>query len=240
MSMTAHLFILLGLWPAGLSLADGATPAIERVSGSTVEWTRLMTGDKYWNRHTAGDSRLLTLMRENTSLNIAREWHEVRADNLSALCGYPFVYAADIAGLPEAEGKNLAEYLKRGGFLFIDACINQDINPDPQVFFQRQVALLTKYLPELQVADVDPKHDVFSIYFRFEGGPPMTRAASSWSMKETFPLRSLTVGKRVVGMISLSGLQCAWAGVGMASGRPRQPMEAMKMATNIYIYAMTR
>jgi hypothetical protein len=217
-----------------------AQPASDRFRGGKVEWTRLATANRYWDRHSNGDSVLLSLMRRHTALNIAREWRAVHANDLDALCAYPFVYAADASVLSDAEGNNLAEYLQRGGFLFIDACINHTINKDPIKFLERQMALLTKHWPEIRAVELDAKHEVFSIYFKFElGRPPTTRSLGSWSMKSNYPLRTLVVGDRVVGMISLSGLQCAWSGVG-TKDNPSQPIEAMKMATNIYLYAMAR
>jgi hypothetical protein len=66
--------------------------------------------------------------------------------------------------------------------------------------------------------------------------PPMTRRRDSWSGRETFPLRALYNGERMVGIISLSGFQCGWDGQGGAG----EAVEAMKMVVNIYIYAMTR
>ena len=220
--------------------AGRAAVPMERFRGGKVEWTRLQTSDQYWNRHSNGDGILLSLMRMNTSLNIARIWHAVRADDLEALAAYPFVYAADVSVVSDEEAQNLVEYLKRGGFLFVDCCINKSINKDPRIFLQRQTDLLTRHWPEVRVVELEPKHEVYSIYFRFENGPPMTREVGSWSMKENFPLWTIMVGDRVVGMISLSGLQCAWSGVGVGNGYPDQPIEAMKMATNIYLYAMSR
>lgn len=223
-----------------LSSLVHAAPDVEIFRGGKVEWTRLETSDPYWNRHSDGDGRLLRLLRDNTSLNIGNMWHSVRASDLDSLCAYPFVYAADVSVLSEQQGKNLAEYLKRGGFLLVDCCINKAINKDPRAFLERQVALLTRYWPELRLVELESQHPVFSIYFRFENGPPMTRELGSWSMTENFPLWSLMDGDQIVGMISLSGLQCAWSGVGYGRGRDEQPIEAMKMATNIYLYAMSR
>jgi hypothetical protein len=242
MSVRLHPIRLLTPCLLALSLAAafGAEPTVERFRGGKVEWTRLETSDQYWNRHSNGDGQLLTLMRLNTSLNIARVWHAVRAADLETLCAYPFVYAADVSVVSDEEGQNLVEYLKRGGFLFIDCCINGSINKDPRIFLQRQTNLLARYWSNVRVVELEPKHPVFSIYFRFENGPPMTREVGSWSMKENFPLWTIMAGEQVVGMISLSGLQCAWSGVGVGRGYENQPIEAMKMATNIYLYAMSR
>jgi hypothetical protein len=214
-----------------------ATPA-DRFRGGKVEWTRLNTGHRYWDRHSNCDAMLLQLMREHTPLNIAGEWRATRADDLATLSTYPFVYAADISGLPEGAGKNLAEYLRRGGFLFIDCCINRRINPDPVKFAEAQRQVLAKHLANLRVVDLAPDHPVYFVYFKMTKFPPITRRDDSWSKQAHFPLRALYVDDRIVGLISLGGLQCAWDMD--APGSRSEGVESMQMATNIYLYAMTR
>src|SRR5437879_4607895 len=86
------------------SAPRAAPPPPDNIRGGKVEWTRLRTADKYWDRHSNGDVALLQLMRANTSLNIAQEWRATRADSLGALCVSPFVYAADVSPLSANEG----------------------------------------------------------------------------------------------------------------------------------------
>jgi hypothetical protein len=50
----------------------------------------------------------------------------------------------------------------------------------------------------------------------------------------TNPLRLLYAGDRVIGILSLSGMQCGW------SGADHAPRAFMMMVTNIYLYAITR
>lgn len=222
------LLLAVGLHAAG--------PSEEKFRGSRVEWVRLATSDPYWNRHANSDNQLLRLLKVTTTLNVRGPWRSVSAEDISALTAHPMIYAADVSVLGPNESKNFAEYLRRGGFVLIDACINLAINPDPRVFFLRQVALLKQQLPELQVVELPPEHEIFSIFFAIKGGPPMTRRPDTWSKTETFPLRALMVKERMVGVISLCGLQCGWDEV----STQKAEIEAMKMATNIYIYAMSR
>lgn len=220
--------------------APSAPTAPEAWRGSRVEWTRLQTSDGYWNRHSKGDLNLLKLMKEHTTLDVGSEWHSVQAGDLSALCRYPFLFAADLTTLKDSESKNLAEYLKRGGFLMIDACINPTINRDPRAFLRNQMAMLGPYLSEAKPVEITSKHEIFSVYFKMPNGPPMTRARGSWSYDAKFPFYALTLDGRIVALVSLHGLQCAWDGSGPDAGFPEQPKNAMQMATNIYIYAMMR
>lgn len=226
-------------WSAVVAALLGATPALDRFRGGTVEWTRLDTGTPYWNRHAESDGDLLAMMREHTSLNIGREWRSTRPSDLAQLCRYPFVYTDNIVPLNAAEARNLAEYLRRGGFLLIDACLNSSINRSPDTFLENQVFVLRRQFPELQVVELLPRHEVFSIYFQMKEFPPKARPTDggSWLQYRDFPLRGLMVGDRMIGMLSLSGFQCAWS-----YHRANVPVavSCMEMVTNIYIYAMTR
>jgi hypothetical protein len=236
--MPRPIYFLLLL--TGASVLHAAKPAAaERFKGGKLDWTRLNTGTAYWNRHSEWDSTLLGFMRANTSLNIDREWHATRPADLKQLCNYPFVYADNIASVPEAGARNLAEYLRRGGFLLIDACGNSSINPNPEVFFADQIKVLRKHFPELRVGVLKPDHEVFSIYFKMTEFPPQARPndGGSWLDRYEFPLRAVFVGDRIVAMISLSGWQCAWAHIG---GGEAAATNCMEMLTNVYIYAMTR
>ena len=47
-------------------------------------------------------------------------------------------------------------------------------------------------------------------------------------------LRLLYAGDRVIGLLSLSGMQCVWSGIG------HDEVSSMEMVTNIYLYAITR
>lgn len=233
--------LLGGCWLAGLAVTlHGAAPVAERFRGGKVDWARLNTGHPFWNRHANGDTGLLQLMRTYTSLDIAPKWNATRADSLTALCAYPFVFAADISVLPDAEARNLTEYMKRGGFLFIDCCINTSINPDPVAFYRAQLRLLTRHFPTLRVVDLPATHEVYTLYFEMKDRPPVTRRPEAWSGTSNFPLRALYVEERMVGMVSIAGLQCAWDQTLPGSGRGQEAVEAMKMAINIYVYAMTR
>ncbi len=237
----SRVFLCCGCWLAGLvATLHGAAPVTERFRGGKVEWARLNTGHPFWDRHANGDASLLQLMRTYTSLDIAPNWSSARANSLSALCTFPFVFAADISVMPDAEARNLAEYVKRGGFLFIDCCINTSINPDPVAFYRAQLRLLTKHFPKLRVVDLPTTHEVYSLYFEMKDRPPVTRRPEAWSGTSNFPLRALYVDERMVGMVSIAGLQCAWDQTLPGSGRGQEAVEAMKMAINIYVYAMTR
>jgi hypothetical protein len=174
-------------------------------------------------------------MRSQTSLDIAESYQSADAGSLEELCAHPFLFAESVAPLSQADGAAVAEYLRRGGFLLIDACVSVAINPNAEAYLADQVAVLSRHLPALRVVVLEPEHEVFSIYFKLSRFPPQTRSGSNpkWANGSTEPLRALYLGQRMVGVISLSGFQCGLV-------QNSNPTDVIRMVTNIYIYAMTR
>jgi hypothetical protein len=201
--------------------------------GGRVEWARLNTGGPHWNRHAQRDENVLNFFRRNTSLNIDSRWSSVRPENMEELRTFPFIFCENLTPTNRSGMINLVEYLRRGGFILIDACVNSTVNSSRPRFLRDHVDLLTRYLPDLSVEVLPKDHEVFSIYFKMSEFPPTTRGNTG---EPEFPLRAMYSGGRMIGMISLSGFQCGWAGF----GRTGSPDGAMQMMTNIYVYAITR
>jgi hypothetical protein len=222
-----------GLFALPLLGAEKAKPE-DRFRGGKVEWARLKHGGAYWNRHAESDNALLSYIRSNTSLNIDSVWHAAPANDLAAMTAYPFLFADTLDFLNPAEQRNLTEYLRRGGFILIDACANVTINPRPEGFLRDHRRILKAMFPDFHDEELPPKHEVFSIYFKMKDYPPQARPGNSWSDGPTNPLRLLYAGDRVIGIMSISGLQCMWSGIG------RDQVSPMAMVTNIYLYAITR
>lgn len=178
---------------------------------------------------------MLDFLSRNTPLRVERDWQSTKPDDQEALCRYPFVYAHDLTALRPEQAANVAEYLKRGGFILVDYCRNPNINPAPDVFLSRQYTILKQQLPELRMVVLRPEHEVFSVYFKMVHTPPQTSGGGSLLRDPALPIRALYLDDRIVGMVDLNAYQCAWSGVG-----PRDnAVECMQMMANIYIYAMT-
>ncbi|MEO6569085.1 MAG: DUF4159 domain-containing protein, partial [Opitutaceae bacterium] len=206
-------------------------PAVERFRGGQFQWARLQTKGVYWNRHSNGDPALLDYLRRTTVLKIDTTWHSVRAGSVEALNVYPFIYCDNITYLSADEGRNLAEYLRRGGFLFIDACHNNSINKSIPAFRQAQIKFLGDLFPKLRMEQLPRTHEVFSIYFKLTETPPYWKG-----LDPQYPLYAIYDGDHLIGMMGLTGLQCGWVGDNGAG----YAGECAQMVTNIYVYAMTR
>jgi hypothetical protein len=213
-------------------VAHATSPTADRFRGGRVEWARLATRDDQWARHEGGDEKLLAMMREHSSLDIQPAWVPANAGKLENLCVFPFLFSNTIAPLSDNENRNLAEYLRRGGFLLIDACRNREVTPSTDRFLQAQLAQFKKQFPDLRVVSLEPAHEIFSVYFKMTEFPP-------WRKTDKFePLRAIYAGDRMIALISLVGFHCGWDGAGRTG--QTNAADCVQMVTNIYVYAMTR
>jgi len=229
--------LLLALTPL-LLLPASAQQDPDALRPEAVGWARLKTPSEWWRRHSTGDPTLMQFLRDNTTLNIDPQWYVADVESLPQLCTYPLVFSQGIHMLDTSTSKtNLAEYMRRGGFLLIDSCINSSITPDPDVFLQQQIAMLGEIIPEATIEPLPPDHDVYKIFFQFpDGKPPHTFMDNIYDPKwDKYGLFGIMIGNRMVGMISLSGLQCGWDRM---IAPPGHDIECMKMLVNIYIWAM--
>lgn len=233
---TRHFaFLLVTLWMLG-AFARGQD--LNQLRGERVGWARLKTPSQHWMRHATGDPVLMQFLRENSSLNIDPKWYVADSEHLSEMCAYPLLFSQGVHMVSSATGRaNIAEYMRRGGFLLIDACINKNITPDPDRFLAQQTAFLADVLPQARVLPLPPDHYIYHCYFQFpEGKPPHTYCDNVYDARwARHGLYGIWLGSRMAGLISLSGLQCGWDKM---VAPPGHDVVCMKMLVNIYVYAM--
>ena len=216
---------------------------MDRLRGDRVGWARLKTSSLYWMRHSGSDPVLMTFFRDQTTLNIDPTWYTADASNLSDLCRYPLLFSQGFGMVTEpAARNNLAEYVRRGGFLLLDACCNPKVTPDFDDFIRQQTDFFSAVLPEARVANLPATHEIYRCHFQIPGGhPPHTFMAGAYdARKAQHGLHGVMIGQRMAGLISVCGFQCGWDEVTANHGiGPLGHSQAcMRMLVNIYIYAM--
>jgi Domain of unknown function (DUF4159) len=207
-------------------------PRAERVG-----WARLKTPNPYWKRHSRSDGEMARFLNQNTTLNIEPTWYEADVDNLESMVLFPFVLCSDLSQIfNQAARRNLGEYLKRGGFLFLDACMNPDINPSSRNFYEGQVAVLKSLDTSFALIPVPNDHLIYSLFYRMDQGLPKTMRANRYDPDWTrYGLMEMQVAGRTCGIFNMNGLQCGWDKM---PGPMDHYIECMKMMANIYLYAM--
>jgi hypothetical protein len=215
-----------------------AQPAAPR--GGRVGWARLISDDPEWERHTRSDNNLSDFIKTRTSLNLDPAWHSATPTRLEDLALYPFIFSTGLATLrDDLRRKNLAEYLGRGGFLLVDACINRNVTPDPDVFLAENTAVFRALLPGCTVRPLPPDHEIYRCFFTLKEVPPHTYHDAVYDPRWAKHMLNgvFDSSGRLASVISLSGLQCGWDRMIAPAGHTEQ---CMQMVVNIYVYAMTR
>jgi hypothetical protein len=235
------LRLLLGATLGTKMLALGASLADLR--GDRVGWARLKTPSPHWLRHSGSDPVLMKFFRDETTLNIDPTWYAAEANDLAGLCKYPFLFSQAVGVITDPVGRsNLAEYLRRGGFLLIDACHDSHVNTDFDEFLRQQIEFFSATLPEARVVPLPATHEIYRCHFQIpDGRPPHTFMGDVYdARKARHGLYGVTIGARTVGVISVCGLQCGWDHVTEhpSSAPAGTDVACMKMLVNIYIYAM--
>lgn len=234
----AVYFVLTLLAAVCFALTSINAAASPEPRGGHVGWARIVTPNTAWNRHAETDPVLTQFIRKQTSLNIDPTWYSADPASVDQLCNYPLIFTNNLTDIVNpAHWKNLQEYLRRGGFIFVDSCINTTITPDPDVFLERHIALIKTIAPGATVKELPANHDIYHQYFTMTETPPHTFMRNIYNKQwARHGLYGVFDGDRLISLISLSGLQCGWAGT---YTRPHAE-ECMKMVVNIYVYAMTR
>ena len=231
---------------AGAAMAPGLAAwgrTLDSLRGDRVGWARLKPPRPAWRRHAGSDPILTKFFRDETTLNIDPVWYVAGADELGELCRYPLVFSQGVAFVSGALGRgNLAEYIRRGGFVLVDACHDAHVTPDYEQFLRDQIAFYAAVLPESQVVTLPPTHDVYRCHFQIpDGHPPHTFNGNVYDpRKASHGLYGVMIGSRLAGIIGLCGWQCGWDHVTEhPSPSPAgTDVACMQMVVNIYIYAM--
>jgi len=211
--------------------ADGESPSLAR--GGRVGWARLITESRTWSVHGENDPVLATFIRSQTSLNIDPVCYPVDPHNLEALCAYPFIFTNNLANVHDATSlANLREYLRRGGFIYADRCVNPSMCPPMEVFYEQHVGFFSALLPESDVRELPDDHEIYQCYFTFKPSemPEAVRNRPPGHNR----LYGVFAGGRMVALFSNESLQCGWP-----YPPPKRRATSLKMIANIYVYAMT-
>jgi len=185
-----------------------AAPAPPR--GSRVGWARLVTPND-WSRHRDNDPELVNFIRTQTSLNLDPVCEAADPDHIEQLCAYPLIFANWINELSDKKQRaNLREYLTRGGFLLVDACVNRDLVADPDIWLRDTRACLDEVVPGHEFKALPNDHEIYTGLYSLRNRPPHSYQYGivdpRWKKHPTY---GVFLNGRMVAIVSLNGIQCA-------------------------------
>lgn len=180
------------------------------------------------------DLQLLEALEKATTLKVNKKINVISLEKMDEICNFPliFIHAQEEAVLNEKEVKNLKDYIKRGGFVFIDDCVNE--REDYDSFFRTMKREIeTKVFPEKRMTKISNNHEIYKCFYTLPNGTPYIQGKDQggWGyFDEKDKLRIF---------MCATDIQCGWkekyAGFWGADKR----LEAIKMGINIIMYVLT-
>jgi len=184
----------------------------------------------HWNAGPVGDAILRRRLKQLTNINASQQPVAVKLSDLNHMARYPFVFATSEGyfDLPDAEKRNLREFLMRGGFVHADDCV---LDTWGKRFFTSYLKIINGLFPDNPMKEVPKDHDLYHCYFRFPDGAPQIREAPNTS----FGLFEKGTG-RIMTYATAGDLHCGWT----CRYFPKDRNEAaIRMGINIIIYYLT-
>jgi hypothetical protein len=197
--------------------------------GGRVAWARLITESSSWSVHDANDRVLADFIRTETSLNVDPKCYAADPADLAQLCAYPFIFTNNLTNVHDPRRlANIREYLRRGGFIYIDRCVNLSFSLEQEPFYARHVALFRSFLPGCEIRELPENHEIHRCYFTL---PPLNRGSSNSNHSGIY---GVYFEGRLAVVLSCANLQCGWP------NSPARSAQSKREIANIYVYAMTR
>ena len=219
-------------------LGQPATSAPLPTPNGRASWARLITSSPFWALHAEQDAAVANFIRREAHLNLDATSYSVDPANLDALAAFPFIFTNALTAVVDSQQlDNLKEYLQRGGFFFVEGCLDHRVTRSFNSFMGGHLALFEKLAPGCVVRKFAPNHPIFRAYFPVEERKLSLIEPTDDDLRwkgAPQALYGIFQKSRMISLISLQHLQCEWF------TKPEKVPFCMQQIANIYIYAMTR
>ena len=172
-------------------------------------FTRLMYESGNWDVDVRMPSNVLNSLVEYTTLRVDTTERMVALSDPKMLQA-PFCYLAGhkLVQFTPAERRNFEQYVRGGGFVFVDDC-NHDIDG---LFAKSFEAEMAKIFGLNALKKIPNKHPLYSCFFKFEDGPPTTgMELNGWGDDLVHEyLKAIEIGGRGRVLYSNKDYGCEW------------------------------
>ena len=181
-----------------------------------------------WYNDPSAIPNLARFIKQNTRVDIAEQEAQASLTDES-LFAYPVLFLTGHGQmtLSHAESDRLRIYLERGGFMYVDDDYGLDAD------FRRA---LTQVFPDRPLQELPFDHPIYKIPYRFENGPPKIHE------HDNKPARGYGVfddyGRLMIYYTYESNVSDGWTDPQVHEDPPEKREAALKMGTNIILYAL--
>lgn len=199
-------------------------------SSSAIVLARVKySGGGDWYNDRSAEINLLRYVAENTTINVRPrfEYVEPASDQLFT---YPLLFLTGHGNVrfSDTEAKRLRSYLDNGGFLYID----DDYGLDTAI--RRE---MRKVFPDQEMRELPFSHEIYNCFFQFDHGLPKIHEHDN-KPPQGFGL--FTEDNRLCVFYTYeTNPSDGWADPEAHDDPPEKRETALKMGTNIIVYALT-
>lgn len=209
-----------------LAFADSTAQQSDR---SAVKLARVKySGGGDWYNDPSAEVNLLDFVKKNTNINVEAKYTyvDLAEDNLFV---YPMIFLTGHGNInfSDREVRILRAYLDNGGFLYID----DDYGLDE--FIRRE---MKKVYPELDFIELPFSHKIYNCHFVFNSGMPKIHEHDD-KVPRGYGL--IQNGRLSVFYTVETNPSDGWADPEVHNNPPEKREAALKIGTNIIVYALT-
>jgi hypothetical protein len=216
------IFILSGV---SLTQQDG----VNRLSSSFKIVRLQYSGGGDWYNDPSEDVNMMDYLKKNTVIDVDEpKFYSVDIDS-DDIFNFPFIFMTGHGNISfsDSEVKRLREYLEQGGFLYAD----DDYGMDEA--FRRE---MKKVFPDQEMKELPFDHKIYSCHFSFPKGLPKIHEHNG---KPPQGFGYFINGRLCVYYTYETNISDGWADPREHNDPPEKREEALKMGTNIIVYALS-
>ncbi len=187
-----------------------------------------------WDPDPSAVHNLLKFARDNSTLGVKFKRQNVSLKDPQAAT-YPLLYMTghhEFVWDDESRGR-LQRYLKAGGMLVADACCGRVAF---DMAFRREIA---KVLPDVKLERLPPDHPIYHVHFDIDRVEYTPRVREDFGPLETPELEGISLDGRLAVVYSRFDLGNGWEQFPHPYSYGIQDEDALKIGTNILVYAVT-
>ncbi len=216
-------FIVLCLF-SGVAIAQKPAAASFKMKIAKLQYD----GGGDWYANPSSVPNLITFISQNTTIPLDQEEFVVKPGG-TQIFSYPFIYMTGHGRflLSSEDASNMRAYLMAGGFLHVDDNYGMD------KFVRME---LKKVFPELDLVELPFDHPIYHQQYDFPKGLPKVHEHDN---KSPQGLALIWEGRVVCFYTYECDLGDGWEDPQVHNDPEEVRQQALKMGTNIFIYALT-
>ena len=222
----ASILIAVILFTGAVSFSQ--QDGVNRLSTSFKIVRLQYSGGGDWYNDPSAEVNMMEYLKKNTVIDVDEpKFYSVDISS-DDIFNYPFIFITGHGNInfSDTEVKRLKEYLERGGFLYADDDYGMN---EP---FKRE---MKKVFPEQEMKELPFDHKIYSSHFSFPRGLPKTHEHDG---KPPQGFGYFIDGRLCVYYTYETNISDGWADPREHDDPPEKRDEALKMGTNIIVYAL--